>query len=281
MAEPSFFGQLFEAASAVKRRVDETVSALGRWAESDEAANVAAFLDSVSIEVDVARYFEFTGWYVPRHPTLIVPLLEDQQEHRPFHPARLTGLFGPKSVHWAWIREGLLASPSVASRRKVVADALWALESERWAAGVSTLAPLIEGLLTDRTLDYRTTNVGAKLDALLDRPASEFETLAAIGVLQTVKREMYRARTFEAADIDDGRLHRHVILHGRSGQFGTEQNAVRLLSIIVALIETFDGPVADRAAAPPDDVVSLLQFAPLLRAQRAHAARQRSGLESE
>ena len=182
------------------------------------------------------------------------------------------------------LRNGLSASPVLASRRPILEDGLYCMEQHRWHAAVSTLLPLIEGVVGDKTAVLENVRVPNRLHEYLDGETVDVVDplgLVTIPTLAVLDSEVFARREFGAVEIDDEALNRHIVLHGRSAGFGTEVNAVRTLMVITALAELFDGPLAERVSVPDDFYVPdlLEEYGPL--ADLRAASRRRIELRDQ
>lgn len=267
-----------EALIAVNARVTEIKNSVADWAGSENGQHVLGGLDFVSVSSKVGDFYSHTGWYLPVHPLLWRFSLEHVETHAPFDARRAADLVGPTSPHWSWITEGALASPSLASRRAVVEDAIFAMEHQRWRAAVSTLLPVIEGLISDRSTELGRMRVGRRLHHILSHETGSIEAISAVPALDVIDSELFAHCEFSDASSLQDALNRHLVLHGRTSGFGTRLNACRVLMFVVALVELFDGPLVYRVASSPDDTGALLDdygpLAPLRRAAAQRALRQ-------
>lgn len=200
------------------------------------------------------------------HPALHRYVLDHHEFHRPFDPRSVADLVGPGSKHWGWIVHGTLNSPTLKTRRTVIEDAVFCIEHERWHAAVSTLLPVIEGVISDRSGILRDKRVGRRLDHILDTETGRWESLSAVPALDVVDEELFAREDFAGVAIDETALNRHLILHGRTVGFGSRETAVRVLMLLVALAELLDGWIILRADpdSVPGDMGSVLDdYGPL------------------
>jgi len=194
----------------------------------------------------VGGFYEHTGWYLPVHPNLMRVALDHLETHAPFDARNAVGLVGPASAHWPWIVEGVLASPSMATRRAILEK-----PSSAWSehAAVSTLLPVIEGHVADRSGRVQGIRVRERLDDLMyNEPASSMKTLASVSALEILRSEVFGSLEFGDPSQPADAVNRHWVLHGRTLAFGTPINACRTFMLVVALAELFDGAVALRAS---------------------------------
>ena len=250
-------------------------------ANSETGQNVLYDLDFAMLGAQLGDFYEHTGWYFPVHPNLMREALEHVETNAPFDARHAVRLVGPASEHWPWIVEGLLASPSIQSRRTILDEAIFCMEHSRWHAAVSTLLPLIEGHVADHSGRIPGIRVRDRLDHLMYRePASSIKVLAAVSALEILNSEVFGPLKFgdpsQPADV----LNRHWVLHGRTAGFGTPINACRTFMLFVALVELFDGALALRASFVPADAGALLDehgpLAPLRVAAAQRCATTRS-----
>jgi hypothetical protein len=269
----SFFEQLRELAA----KINAAAASCADWAASETGQQVLLGMDLLAVFADAGRFFAHTGWYLPASPHLYRYALEEQHRHAPFDPRAAARLVSPESAHWTWIAEGLRASPSLASRVAVFDDGVYCVEQARWHAAVSTLLPLIEGIVGDHSGVLKNMAVPRRLNHLLhSENLSSFELtgLVAVPALQVLDSELFARRDFEEVTIHERALNRHLVLHGRIAGFGTETNALRTLMVIAALVELFDGPLLLRAPSPETLSVDLLDdFGPLASLRAAALSR--------
>jgi hypothetical protein len=142
---------IFAIAESVDRRLQSVARAIADWTASESGQQVVDGLDFIAISTRAGDFYEHVGWYLPLHPALLRYVVDHPERHAPFDARRAAALVGPGSEHWAWITEGLLASPAIESRRGPVEDALFALEHERWHAAICTILPVLEGIISDRS----------------------------------------------------------------------------------------------------------------------------------
>lgn len=244
------------------------------WAASERGQLILAGLDYFSLSSRIADFYKHSGWYFPVHPAFHRYALEHLEFNAPFDAREAARLIGPGSEHWTWIAEGTLASPAIASRRAVVADAIFCMEHERWHSAISTLLPVIEGIVSDRSGVLKGMRVGERADKLLDEQTGPLEAISAVPALELLDAEIFKSHPFEEATIADDALNRHLVLHGRTAGFGTPLNACRTLMVLLALIELLDGAILFRTDAELDDVSYLDDYGPL--AELRIAARRRA-----
>lgn len=272
----AFLDDIAAAGDRFRKWADDTAKAVRDWAASEHGQNTLLTVDFLSLSARIGDFYAHIGWYLPVHPALHRYVLELREHHAPFDARDAVRLVGPGSTHWPWIVEGTLASPSVSSRRQIVEDALFCMEHERWHGAVSTLLPVLEGIVADHSAELEGKRVGRRVESILDTEAGEWEALSAVVPLTLLDSEIFDRLEFSDVSIADEALNRHVILHGRTANFGTPINAVRVFMFLVALVELLDGAVIFRASSPPVDEGSFLdEYGPLagLRA----AARRRPG----
>jgi hypothetical protein len=235
------------------------------WAASENGQQTLLALDWITLSTRIGDFYERTGWYLPVHLSLQRYALEHVELQRPFDPRAAASLVGPKSMHWAWIVEGTLATPALQSRRELVEDAIHCLEHERWHAAICTLLPIIEGVISDRSGVLQDKRVGRRLNHLLHTQTGPWDALSAIPALSVVDRELFARRDFAKVRMAETALNRHIILHGRSVGFGTEQNAIQTLMLLIALAELLDGAIIFRTKVepvPPAESSFLDEFGP-------------------
>jgi hypothetical protein len=266
-----FIDDLFDGWNRGSQWLNRAAEDARAWAASERGQEVLAGLDFVALSSKLGDYYAHVGWYMPLHPDLQRYMLEHVELHQPFDARAAARCVGPGSEHWAWICEGVRASPSVHSRGPVVDDALFNFEHRRWHAAISTLLPVLEGIISDRSGVLQGMRVGRRFDDLLDHDDElDLLAIAAVPALDVLDSEVFASEDFDGVAIDDTALNRHAILHGRSIGYGTEVTACRVLMLLVGLIELLDGPLILRVDAPSADAGSYLDdFGPLAGLRRA------------
>lgn len=124
-------------------------------------------VDFLTLSTRIGECYARVGWYLPVHPSLHRYALAHLEYDVPFDPREAVRRIAPGSRHWSWIVEGTLASPTLESRAAVVEDAVFCLENERWHASVSTLLPVIERVVSDRSGVLQDMRVGRRVDHML------------------------------------------------------------------------------------------------------------------
>jgi hypothetical protein len=257
---------------------ERVVEGARTWAASERGQSVLSALDFFSVSKKVGDYFAFVGWYLPIHPALHEYAMERVVYHLPFDERVAADLVGPGSAYWEWIVGGVRSSAALESRRPVVEDALFCMEHGRWHAAVTTLLPVVEGVVSD-SAGVLHGSVGRRYQALLHSDAADLDltAIAAIPALKVLRAEVFATRPFEGVAVDERALNRHLILHGRTVAYGTRANACRVLMITVALVELLDGPLLARVAGAPIGGGSYLDdFGPLAGIRRAATRRSRA-----
>lgn len=264
--------ELNEIADGIRDAVGALARAGREWAASDEGQDMLAMADYCAVTSRVGGFYAHSGWYLPVHPALHRYALEHLELHQPFDPRDAVQRVGPRSPHWGWIVEGLLASPSTATRKEQVREALRCIEMALWHAAVSTLMPVIEGIASDRSGVLEGMRVGRRINRILHSDLGALEAISAVEALDVLDAEIFSRIEFGAVDPKEHLLNRHLVLHGRPTPFGSEANAVRTLMLLIALIEILDGAIVLRTSAAPPDGGSLLDdygpLAPLRSAAR-------------
>jgi hypothetical protein len=239
--------------SEFSRRVEALVDQARGWAASETGQEILFGLDFVVISGRAGDFYRRHGWYVPLHPALLGYVLDHDVQHQPFDPRRATDLVGVGSEHWPWIRDGLLKSPAIESRRPVVEDALAAMEAGRWHGAICTILPVLEGIISDRSGVLEHMRVGKRFEVMLDTADAELISFSAASALDVLDGELFKSWAFPGVAISEDALNRHLILHGRTVAFGTPVNATRILMIAVALVELLDGPLLFRTDVATTD----------------------------
>lgn len=223
------------------------------WAASDRGQLVMSGVDFLTLSTRIGEFYAHAGWYLPVHPAFQRFALEHVTLSIPFDPRAAARVAGPSSRHWGWIVEGTLASPSLATRKALVEDALFSLEHQRWHGATCALLPVIEGLIAERSGILDNMRVGRRMDHILHHDAGQWETLAAVPAANILDNEVFDRVPFADLDVDDDLLNRHSILHGATAGFGTRLNALRTFFLLVATVEILDGAIVLRTdAAPPE-----------------------------
>lgn len=261
--------------TAVSERLNAFAERAVSWVNSEDGQDVLYGLDYAMLGARVGEFYEHTGWYFPVHPNLMREALDHLETNAPFDARRAVQRVGPSSENWPWIIAGLLASPSMRSRRAILDEAIFCMEHGKWHAAVSTLLPVIEGHVADHSGRVQGVRVLDRLDDLMfNEPASSMQTLAAVSALEILRSEVFGPLAFGDPSQPDDVLNRHWVLHGRTIGYGTAVNACRTFMLVVALAELFDGAVALRAPSSPVDAGALLDEYGPLAVLRAAAARR-------
>lgn len=267
-------GLLDDIASAAARFnqwLESSARALTEWAGSEPGQNVLLGLDFLALTTRIGEFYSRVGWYLPVHPLLHRYALEHVVLHAPFDPRRTTELVAPGSTHWDWIVEGLRASPSLQTRQQVLDDGIFCIENERWHAAVSTLLPLIEGLVSEYVGIFEGMRVDRRLDELLEsQQLNNLEALSAVPALSVLESEIFVRTDFAKMAVSDTALNRHLVLHGRTAGFGSRMHACRTLMFVIAVAELLDGAILLRTAQAPADTASFLDdYGPLAPLRQA------------
>ena len=90
-------------------------------------------------------------------------------------------------------------------------DALWCLEHDRWYAAVSTLLPVIEGLISERAGVFEKMRVGRRLNRILHTQSGPWETLSWVPALDAIDAEVFARRPAEAGGTSPWTLPRHSV----------------------------------------------------------------------
>ncbi len=264
--------QIDGIANRFNERMDSMMRSARVWVASEQGQQLLSAVDYMTITSRIGDFYAHSGWYFPVHPSFHRHAMEHLTLHQPFDPREAARLVGPESRHWPWIVEGLLASPSIESRSLVVREGTRCMEEGLWHAAVSTLLPMIEGIASDRSGVLEGKRVGRRIDDILNSTDGALEAISAVPALEVVDAEIFERRDFNQVQIADEALNRHLVLHGRPVQFGTEINAVRTLMLLVALVEIIDGALLFRATSIPPDGGSLLDdYGPLAPLRQAAA----------
>ena len=265
MIRVGLLDDLRTARTQLTRKLEHGRKVAGDWLAGDTGQSILATIDYFSLSSEAGDFFEHVGWYLPVHPVLHRYAIRHVRCHAPFDARDAARLVGPASDHWAWISQGLQASDLVQSRLPAVDDGIFCLEHRRWHAAISTLLPVIEGVVSDRSGVLENMRVGRRLnEEILHKQSGPIDAICAANALAVVDKEIFDRRSFADADIGDDTLNRHLVLHGRIVGFGTEVNAVRTFMLLVALVELLDGAIVLRAKHPPVDMRSLLdEYGPL------------------
>jgi hypothetical protein len=270
---------IYEGIMLLNARLEATGKAVADWAASDRGQEILAGVDYLAVSSQIADFYRHTGWYFPMHPELHRYALEHLEFSIPFDARDAARRVGPSSKHWDWIVAGTLASPSIAGRKAIVEDAFFCLEHGRWSSAVSTLLPVIEGIVSDRSGVLAGIRVGERAHRILDSAGGPLEGISAVPALELLDTEIFESRPFGAVSLADQALNRHIVLHGRSSSFGTEVNACRILMILIALAEILDGLIILRTDTAPTEERSYLDDYGPLAGLRA-AARRQSRIEA-
>lgn len=128
-----------------------------------------------------------------------------------------------RSRHIASLVDGWLELEPYRGRRRFLLDGLRDHRMGRYRVSIPTLLPLIEGIAVDAFTPGATHG---------PRPAFEAAALvdAATGpAMADTVTTLYTSHPFSAIASGSRQLNRHLILHGRSTGYGTEENSVKVL----------------------------------------------------
>lgn len=143
----------------------------------------------------------------------------------------------------------------------------------KWHAAVSTLLPIIEGVIADKSGVLDGMRVGRRIEKINKddegTPEDLIVGMVSYPALRVIDAEVFAKRDFATTAPNDSGLNRHTILHGITGGYGNRENAVRALMTIAALAELFDGPLALRSSRhPTTDATLIRDFGPIARLRR-------------
>jgi len=257
--------------------VNEWADRVRTWANSPQGQNVLDGLDVLLVAREVGDFYERAGIYRPLDARFMRDVLEQIDANVPHDLRRTIDSVAPGSDAWGWIREGLEPSPSLARWRPQLVEALDCMEDARWHASVSTLLPIIEGVVADKSGVLERMRVGRRLEQLLSAdhdgtPGRLIVAMVTYPALKVIDAEIFANRDFATTAPNDPVLNRHTILHGVTGGYGSRENAVRSLMVVAALAELFDGPVALRAPSHHRSDATLMEdFGPIARMRRPRA----------
>lgn len=111
------------------------------------------------------------------------------------------------------------------SRRRFLLDGLRDHRRGRFRVSIPTLLPVFEGIAVDAFAPgSSTTNPRPVLAAA----AAAMDIAVGDSIVETVTI-LWASRKFSAVPSSSRQLNRHLVLHGRSTGYGTEENSVKLL----------------------------------------------------
>jgi hypothetical protein len=162
----------------------------------------------------------------------------------------MTRNFRPGTRVFRSMRDVLLESTQLRSRRPLIKQSLGAYKRRDWYLVVNGLLPLVEGVLVDYAYQAAPPpRAGRTKKALKELREKENASLGvAVDTLETMLHSAgANVALFEGFDSADyggpgepRSLNRHAILHGAARRYGSEQNALRLLLLVAVMAEAFD-----------------------------------------
>jgi hypothetical protein len=171
--------------------------------------------------------------------------------------AFMKSAFRPESRAYRQAVERLLFSPQFKSRRPLLQQAVRAHRRGDWYLTINALLPSVEGVLLDVTYpEGAPKGVGPRhgvqrlktASAALDATVEVIETILLSAGANTALFESFD-RTRYGRVGEPRSLNRHAILHGAARRYGTAENSLRLLLLLVVMAEVFDIYDSDLVAA--------------------------------
>lgn len=270
--------EVHRSAQAAAGWVNETAGRVRTWADTPEGREVLDGIDVLLVAREVGDFYARAGIYRPLDPAFMRDVLEQVEANAPHDLRRTVDSIAPGSDDWVWIREGLEASPSLSRWRPQLIEALDCMDMDKpkWHAAVSTLLPIVEGVIASKSGVLDGMRVGRRLEQMGSdhegTPEDLIVGMVSYPALKVIDAEVFANRNFATTAPNDPGLNRHTILHGVTGGYGNRENAVRVLMIVVALAELFDGPLAVRAPSHhTTDVTLMTDFGPIARMRRPRA----------
>lgn len=164
--------------------------------------------------------------------------------------------FRPEGRAYRRAIERLLSSDHFASRRPLLRQAVRAHGRGEWYLAINAVLPSVEGVLLDVTYpEGAAKGVGArqgvqrlKTASAADATAEAIETILLSAGANTALFESFDRSRYGRKG-EPRSLNRHAILHGAARRYGTAENSLRLLLLLVVMAEVFDIYESDLAGA--------------------------------
>jgi hypothetical protein len=143
--------------------------------------------------------------------------------------------------------ERLVSSSEFASRRPLLQQAVRAHRRGEWYLAINALLPCVEGVLLDVTYpEGAAKEIGPrhgvarlKTASVADATVEAIETILLSAGANTALFESFDRSRYGRKG-EPRSLNRHAILHGAARRYGTGENSLRLLLLLVVMAEVFD-----------------------------------------
>lgn len=134
------------------------------------------------------------------------------------------------------VKHGWMRHPVFAERRRFLLDGLADHQRGRYRVSIPTLLPHLEGIAMAAFAPGTKTT---KMRSVVTEAAGAYDLLLGDALVQAATR-LWTPHDFDQVRPSGRRLNRHLILHGRSTGYGTEENSTKLLftfDLLASLVE--------------------------------------------
>lgn len=134
------------------------------------------------------------------------------------------------------VKHGWMRHPVFAERRRFFLDGLADHQRGRYRVSIPTLLPHLEGIAIAA---FAPGTRKTKLPAVVTEAAGTYDTLMGDAIVDAATR-LWTDQPFDRVRASGRELNRHLILHGRSTGYGTEENSTKLLflfDLLASLVE--------------------------------------------
>lgn len=250
------------------RVASERIANLYRWQEGvtsiadrwrgplrEFAAGMERFVEEQQHRNEQTDMFVRThGWPVPLHLPIRayhrVVAMADRGKREV--GAFMRNAFRPGTGAFAATAEVLRESPQFESRRPLVSQALAAHRKGQWYLVINALLPLVEGVLVDYAYasqapprqgrpEKALKQLRKRENATVGVTVDTLETMLLAGGANLALAGRFDPTRYGAPG-EPRSLNRNAILHGAARRYGSEQNALRLVLLLVVMAEAFDLP---------------------------------------
>jgi len=134
------------------------------------------------------------------------------------------------------VRHGWMRHPVFAERRRFLLDGLADHQRGRYRVSIPTLLPHLEGIAMAA---FAPGTKKTRLPAVVTEAAGIYDELIG-GAIVDAATKLWTRYEFDEVRASGRQLNRHLILHGRSTGYGTEENSTKLLfafDLLASLVE--------------------------------------------
>jgi len=134
------------------------------------------------------------------------------------------------------VRNGWMRHPVFADRRRFILDGLADHQRGRYRVSIPTLLPHLEGIAMAA---FAPGTKRTKVPAVVTEAAGTYDELMGEAIVDAATK-LWTRYEFDQVRASGPQLNRHLILHGRSTGYGTEENSTKLLfafDLLASLVE--------------------------------------------